>query len=885
MWKSLRIRLRALLDPGGARTELDDELRFHLEEQERLYRDQGMPPDEARRRARVAFGGVDAAREAHQDATGARWLEESLKDIRYAARTLWRDRALTVAGIMTLALGIGATTAVFSAVNAVLLRQLPFREPDRLVQLWEENPDRGWHKNVVAPANYLDWRDQAQAFDGVAAYTDYQTNVTLVGQGEPRILAATYVAGDFFSILGVVPRLGRFFEPAHTFDNGDRPAVISYRLWQTQFKGDSSIVGSPLSLGGRRAWQIVGVLPEGYAFPSPGTDVFLPLLFDPQNRTQVFFRRAHWLRVVARLRPGVSLGAANASLQSVVKRLQTEYPETNTHMGAGLTPLHEWVVGNTRRPLIVLLAAAGLLLLIACANVGNLLLVHALGRARDVSLRFALGASRSRIVKQALSESLVLSAIGGAFGLGIGWVGARALLAIQPQGLLPVTDITVDWRVLLFATALTAASGILFGLAPAVIGTRQAPAEVLNSGGRTFAGGYVRRWGRYLVVAEVAVAVLLTVGAGLLLRSYRQLSLVPPGFDPTGVLTATLSVPGSRYDSASRVVGFYSTLVERARALPGVELAGAVRQLPVTVNSWSSDFTVRGRPAGQHGTEVLHREVMGDYFRVMRVPVLQGRAFTPEDRIGTTPVVLINDVLARKHFANEDPIGQEITFNRTPDSASVWRTIVGVVGSEHQASLAQPMRAEIFAPIAQDWSRTHTIVIRTARGIDPSSLAPPLRSTVRDLDSLLAIQELRPMTAVHANAMSRERFTSTLVLVFAVSGVVLAIVGIFGVLAQAVQARSREMGIRLALGAQRSQVRWVIVRHGFVLLTVGTVGGLLAAAGVTQVLGTLLYEIRPTDAPTYAAVALLMIGAGLLAAWIPAWRASRANPAETLRAE
>jgi putative ABC transport system permease protein len=591
------------------------------------------------------------------------------------------------------------------------------------------------------------------------------------------------------------------------------------------------------------------------------------------------------MRVVARIKPGVSHASANASLQTVVKRLQGEYPATNTRMGAGITPLHEWIVGDTKRPLIVLLAAATVLLLIACANVGNLLLVHALGRSRDVALRFALGASRSRVARQALTESLVLSFAGGVAGFALGWMGARALLAIQPTGMLPVTDIAIDYRVLAFATALVALSGIVFGMAPAVNATRQAPADVLNSSSRTFTGGHVRRWGRYLVVAEVALAVMLTVGAGLLLRSYERLSKVPAGFEPSGVLTATLSIPASRYDSATKVIGFYQSLIERVQAMPGVERVAAVRQLPATIVSWSSNLAVAGRPPMEQSADVLHREVLGDYFRVMRVPLLSGRMFDERDNLTAPAVVIVNEALVKQYFPNEDPIGQRITGDRVPDSTSRWRTIVGVVGNERQGSLAQPPRPEIFAPETQDWTRGMNLVVRTLPGRDPVSLAQPIRRAVRELDSLLAIIRMRPMTEVHSEAMSRERFTSALVMVFALTGIALALVGVFGVLAQLVQARWREMGIRLALGAQRSQVRWLIVRHGVTLLAFGITAGLLVALGTTRVLATLLYEIRPTDVLTYAGVAVLIGVVGTVAAWIPALRASTANPAKTLRAE
>jgi putative ABC transport system permease protein len=884
MLKSIRLRLRALFNRDRVEADMDDELRFHLEQQAQLYLREGMTRAGAERRARLAFGSYDAASEGHRDQRGTRDLEDTLGDVRYAIRTLWRDRGLAVAGVLTLALGVGATTAVFSAVNAVMLRELPFRDSDRLVAVWEENVERNWYKNVAAPANYLDWRERVKAFDGLAAYTDYLTSVTMLGRGEPRLLSAAYVTSNFLPVLGVTPHLGRGLEPPDDWDAGQRHVILSYELWQTQFRGDPSVIGSSVSFGGPTPQKIVGVMPKGFAFPSPSTDVWMPMLWNKTFPSQIFFRRAHWLRVVGRLKAGISIDVATAELRAVAKQLEAEYPATNVRMDAGMTPIREWIVGDTKKPLVVLLSAAAVLLLIACVNVGNLLLVHALGRSRDVSLRFALGATRTRVARQALTESLVLSAFGGAAGFAIGWAGSRALLAMQPPGMLPVSDIGVDYRVWLFAILLTTVSGLIFGMAPAMIATRQSPASALNSGGRTFTAGRTRRWGRYLVVTEVALAAMLTVGAGLLLRSYERLAKVEPGFDPEGVLATTLSIPPTRYDSAAKVVGFYRTLLERVEALPGVERVGAVRVLPTTVASWSSGLAVAGRPPlGQ--TDILHREVLGDYFRTMRVPLLSGRTFTDADTRESLPVAIVNEALVKEFFPNEDPIGLRISFDRIPDSTSFWRTIVGVVGSERQGNVAQPSRPEIFAPMPQDYTRGMTVVARMHSGRDPMSIASPVRRTVRDLDSLLAITAMRPMTQVHGEAMARERFISALVLVFAVSGVALAFVGVFGVLAQLVQTRWREMGIRLALGAQTSQVRWMVVRNGMTLMGAGIAGGLLAALGATQVLATLLYEVQPTDAVTYLAVTVVLAAVGAAAAAIPAWGASRADPASTLRAE
>jgi predicted permease len=886
MLQRLRLAIRGLFERNAVERELDDELRFHLEQQTQLYLARGMSPEDARRQALVALGGLESTREAHRQGRGSRGIEDLIADTKYAARALWHDKPLALAGLATLAMGIGATTAVFSAVNAVMLRALPFGAAHQVVELWEENKRRNWYKNVVAPANYLDWAARNKTFSGIAAYTDYPTTVTLIGQGEPHLLTAVYVTGNFDDVLQLKPALGRGFDDEDTWDNGRRPAMISYALWKSQFGGDTAIVGRKISFGGKAPWEVIGVMPEGFGFPIPATDVWLPTLFGRDQPGFVSFRRAHWLRVVGRMKDGVSAERANADLQTVVKKLQQQYPATNAQMGAGVTPIRDWIVGDVKKPLLILLGASIMLLLIACANVGNLLLVHALSRAREMSLRFVLGASRTRILRLAITQSLLLSFIGGTIGLVLGWVGARLLIAMQPSGMLPVAEIPLDHRVWLFALALVTLSGIMFGLAPALVATRQSPAEALNAGGRAIAGGGARRWARQLVVGEVALASLLLVGAGLLVRSYRNVAAIPSGFDGTGVLTVGISIPASRYDSASQVFAFYHQLLDRLGAQPGVVATGAARQLPASIKSWSSSIAVRGRPPFPEGADVLHREILGDYFNVMRVPLIKGRFFLPADRQLRAPrVVLVNQALANRYFANENPVGRQIAYDLVPDSNSTWYSIVGVVGDERQGSLVEPAAPEIFAPFEQDWTRGMQLVIRARAGIDPMSLAGGVRRNVRDLDSLLAITRIAPMTEVHRSAMSKQRFMSVLVFVFAATGVLLAIIGVFGVLAQLVQSRTREMGLRIALGARPRQVSWLVVGNGARLVLAGVVAGLVIAFAATRVMTSLLYGVQPTDAVSYLFAALLVVILGVIAAAVPAVRASGANPAITLRAE
>jgi putative ABC transport system permease protein len=880
--RSVALRLRALFHRSATERELDDEIRLHLELETEARIRQGLTPDEARRLARLAFGGMDAVKEAHRDERGVRWIDDTVADVRYALRALRRNPVLAATAIVTLALGIGANTAIFSVVDAVILRPLPFPAGDRLMMLSEDNPEKGWRQQVAAPANYLDWKDRVPAFADVAAYAG-TGQTTLTGMGAPILLTTTNVTGNFFSVLGVRAALGRIFTPGETWASGTHIAIISQRFRDARFGGALDPVGRTIDLDGVPT-QVVGVLPGGFGFPSPDVDIWTPMEWKPTDRSQIWFRRAHWIRVVARLRAGVTVAGADEQFQTVVHQLQLEYPATNRVMGADLVPLHDFLVGSVRRPLIILLGAVALLLLIACANVGNLLLVQALGREREAALRLALGAGRPRLVRQALTESLVLSGLGGLAGLGLGWAGTRALAALQPAGMLPVVNVGVAWGVLVYVLAITTASGLLFGIAPAVWRGRRAPAEVLKEGDRGGSpGGRIRRWGSALVVAEIALTLLLTVGAGLLVRSFWRLEHVDPGFDPHGVLTVGVMLPTARYDTSTKVIAFFDELRTRVRALPGATDAADVLAPSLTAVGWTSDFHIAGRPPDAYGTEVAHRVVTPDYFRVMRVPLRAGRLFTDADRAGAPLVVLINDVLAQQQFPGTDPVGQRIAFDKVPDSASTWYTIVGVVGSERQASVAVRPQIEAFAPFAQQPNSAMTLVVRTNR--DPGALGPAVRRVVADLDPNIAIASLETMDTLWSRSLATQRFFMVLLIAFAAVGLSLAVVGVYGVMAQLTRRRTREMGIRMALGANASQVQWLVVLHGLRLLGSGLGLGLVGAFAATRAMNTLLYEVTPRDSVTYLTVPVLLGLTALAASWLPAARASRADPAGVLRAE
>ncbi|HET9983236.1 MAG TPA: ABC transporter permease [Longimicrobiales bacterium] len=899
-WREeVRRRLSGVALGGAELEEVVEELAQHLDDRYAELRARGVGDAAAREATLAELAGAEVLAERVARArrhggsepvpVGAErgaGLAGVWADIRFGARLLRRNPAFALTAVLTLALGIGANAAIFSAVNAVVLRPLPVAAPGRLYMVWEENPEKGWHQQVAAPANYLDWTEGVAAFADVAAYSGPPAEgfgEPLTGVGAPRVLRAVQVTGNFFSVLGVKPELGRTLRPEETWRGGERVIVLSHRVWMQDFGGDRGVLGRIARVDGT-PYRVVGVMPAGFSFPVEGADAWLPTGWRPAARAEVSFRRAHWLRVVARLRPGATAAEADAQLQAVVERLKRQYPETNRYMGAGMTPLHEFLVGDTRTPLLVLLGAVGVLLLIACANVGNLLLVKATGRRREIAVRRSLGAARSRIVRQMLTEGLLLALAGGAAGLLLGWVGTRLLERLQPGGLLTTAHFTLDGRVLAYIVAISTLSGLLFGAVPAAWTGRAGDAAVLREGGRTGAPGRgARRAASALVVAEVALALLLVVGAGLLVRSFWRLERVDPGFDARGVLTVSVAPPTAKYDTNPKALGFYRDVLERLGRLPGVSSVAATTVLPLTGTSYTSDYAVAGRGPDDYGTEVAHRSVTPGYLRAMGVPVLRGRGFTDPDRDTSSHVILINDVLARQAFPGQDPIGQRMTFDKHPDSTSTWRTVVGVVRGERQTALRASPQTEVYHLPEEDGIGYAWLVLRTTG--DPLALAPAVRREVQAVDADVPVFGVKTMERVRAESLARERFLMTLLLVFAGVALVLAVVGVYGVTAQVARQRTQEIGLRIALGARTADVLGLVVRHGLRLIATGILLGVLAALLATRAMAALLYDVAPTDPFTFLAVALVLALTGVLASWLPARRAARTDPSAALRVE
>jgi predicted permease len=807
-------------------------------------------------------------------------MQTLLQDLRYGVRALRTQPGFTLAAVIVIALGIGANTAIFSVVNTVLLRPLPYPQPDELVMVWESAPKLGFPHNDVAPANFLDWRNQNKVFRHLAAFGGH--SVSLTGRGEPERVEGARVSANLFPLLGVAPALGRAFTEDEDRDGAANVIVLSYGLWQRRFGGDSGIVGQSLTLNAR-PYTVVGVMPAHFRFPSREQEFWLPMAFEPGEAAG---RGDHYLSVVARLKPGVTIKQAQAEMDAIAARLQQQYPRTNTDQGVALVPLHEEFAGAMRKPLLVLLGVVGFVLLIACANVTNLLLARATARRQELTIRAALGASRLRLMRQLLTESLLLAITGGVIGTLLASWGVGLLETLVPDSLAQARGIVIDVRVLGFAVAVSLLTGVVFGLLPALQVSRPNLSEALKEGGR--GGGEPRgRVRSLLVVTEIALSLVLLAGAGLLIKSFHRLTNVDPGFQPNNALTLRMQLSGEKYGDPVKRRAFYDQMLQQVQSLPGVQAAGVITQLPLTTQGLSFSFSLEGQaplPAANL-PQAVFRVVSPDYFSALGIPLLGGRSFTPQDTADAPAVAVINHTMAERFWPGQEALGKRFKIGAS-DSPNPWMTVVGVVGDVRQTSLEQALKPELYVSHWQDrrfFAIPRDLVIRTAG--DPLNLTAAVRAEIWKLDKDLPLYRVRTMEQIVAQAVAGQRFNMLLLALFAALALVLATVGIYGVMSYATAQRRHEIGIRMALGANARDVFRLVLGQGLLLTGSGVALGLMGALALTRLMKGLLFNVTASDPLTFAAVTLLLMVVALLACWIPARRAARVDPLVALRCE
>jgi predicted permease len=862
--------------------EMDEEIRFHIEAYAAELVGRGIPQQEALRRARLEFGAMETMKHECRDAVGVSFLETLLQDVRHGLRAMLRTPSFTSIAVIVLALGIGANTAIFSVVDAVLLRPLAYRDSGRLVTILM-NGD-----NPVSAANYIAWRDQSSSFAAMGAADYWSPNLT--GVDSPEHIAGLKVTQNLLPMLGIEPMLGRLFVPGEDKEGADREVILSYQLWRRRFSGDRNVLGKPIVLDGN-AYTVVGVMPQGFQFApfwATKAELCVPNAHD---------RGGSSLRVFARLKNEVSLTQARAEMASITARLEQQYPGTNRNVV--VTPLKEKVVGSIQTPLMVLLGAVAFVLLITCANVAHMLLARAAVRQKEVAVRAALGAGRRRIVRQFLTESILLGGLGGLVGLILAVVGTRALIAISPSTIPRVQTVSIDLHAALFLFTATILTSVGFGVAPALQASSVNVNDTLKEAGRGNSEGAGRsRLRSLLVVSEFALALMLLIGAGLMIRTFAALEAVDAGFNPHNVVSMIVSVAGSKEADAKRRAIFYHQLIEQIRSLPGVKAAGAINHLPLAGDLWGWPFVIEGRPKSRPGESpgAVYRMVTPGYFAAMRLPLIRGRDVSEADTVTAPGVVIINERAAKEYWPGEDPLGKRISFNADNSNAPTWLTVIGVAKDAKQYDWAATPSPEVYLAAFQNHDflgdsgsevESHvsyiTLVARTAG--DPSAVAPAMKQTVWSFDRNLAISQVVTMDGVVAEANAQPRFEMLLLTIFAAVALVLAAVGIYGVISYSASRRTHEIGVRMSLGATRRDVLLLIARQGMWFAFSGSVAGIAGALLLSRLMAKLLYGVQPTDPLTFVAVATGLGVVAMLACYFPARRAMRINPVVALRYE
>ena len=810
-------------------------------------------------------------------------MDSILKDIRFGVRMLASKPTVTIIAVLALALGIGASTAIFSVVNTVLLQALPYPNGNRLVMVWEQNRSRSKDRNVISAANYFDWREQNHSFADIAAFYAAPYNIT--GLGNPQEVTGMAASYNLFDVLGTRPLLGRTFTQEDGVQGKDDVVVLTYGFWQKQFGGDRNVVGKTFALDGVTQ-TVVGVMPEGLefyvqenSFVKKAPEFWTPIAFTLNSRV----RRGRFMSAIGVLKPGVTLEQARSDMNALGERLEQQYPDFNKGWGINLVPLHQQFSGDLKPALIVLLVAVGFVLLIACANVANLLLARSVTRQKEFAIRAALGAARTRIMRQLLTESLLLALTGCLIGLLLARWGIDALLAISPPDLLSLTTVTMDKRVLGFALVISFLTSLVFGILPAWESSRQKTSEALKEGSRGTTTGRSHRALNWFVVAQVALSLILLVGSGLMIKSLQRLQSVDPGFNPDNLLTVGISLPRARYAESQKKLDFFQQLLARVRQLPGVESAGAGSGPPFAGIPAATGFTIEVQPpvapSDEPVTEV--RIIDRDYFHTLGIPLRQGRNFTDREVEKESHVVVINETMARQHFSSEDPLGKRLIIEMKQKNEPC--EIIGVVGDVKSKGLDLPIRPMIYWPQAELPDFPMMLVVRTAS--DPGAIAGALQREVLALDKDQPISDIRSMKSLLADSISRSRFAAFLLSIFAAVAFVLASVGLYGVMSYSVTQRTNEIGIRIALGASRNDVLRLVLKRGLILAGSGVVVGLAGSLALTRLLTTLLFGVSATDPATFALVSAILIVVAVLATYLPARRAMKVDPLTALRYE
>jgi putative ABC transport system permease protein len=858
--------------------EFSQEIQAYLDMSTEAKLRQGLSPREARRNALLELGGVEQVEERVREIRMGRFIETVWRDVRTGVRALVHSPVFTVVTVLSLALGIGANTAIFSVVNGLLLRPLPYPEAEQIVDVWHTPPQQsfpGLDRFSVSPANYLDWKAQSTAFEQMAVYAD--TGLSLSTSNDPLPLIGAVVSSDFFSVLRTNAMLGRTFTPDEERPGRDQVAVIGHGLWQRAFGANPNIIGQTLTLNSR-SFTVVGIMPAGFEFPREA-ELWVPLAWDDNERKT---RSIHDYLVIARLKQNVSLQQARAEMSTISSRLEQQYREENTGWGAVVTPLREDLVGDVRLALLVLFCAVGFVLLIACANVANLMLARGANRQKEIAVRIALGAGRARLIRQLLTESVLLAVIGGLLGLLLAVWGSKMLVQL---GSLPNSGaLGIDTWALGFTLLVSFAAGIIIGIVPALQFTRTSISEALKQGsGRTGGSPIKQHTRKALVISEVALSLVLLIGAGLMIRSFWKLQNVDPGFDTSNALTMSIVLTPSRYSEPHQRLAFVDRAMEQIRAVPGVVSVGTTTRVPLGGGGSTQPFSVEGRPAAAIAEQPMAqtRYISPDYFRAIGIPLRQGRFFSDQDRDNSVPVVIISEAMARRFWPGENPIGRRLTPSFHSEQGT--REIVGVVGDVKTSGLDADASAMMYLPFKQAPLPFLSFVVRTAS--TPESLIQPVSKAIYAIDKEQALTDVETMDQVLGKSLSGRRFNMTLLLTFAGVALMLAAVGVYGVMNYTVTLRRRELGIRMALGAAKMDVLRLVLGQGLTLTLIGVGAGLVAAYALTRLMASLLYGVTATDYLTFGSVSAVLVAVGLVASYVPARRATKVNPTIALRAE